>query len=110
MKVAGVMQKSTQIMGYMNNLVRLPQLNQVMMVMSREMEKAGLIEEMMEDIIPDNDEIEEAADEEVEKVMEELTMGLKNTSVATGTLPGKKSKEEADDLGELEARLGALKG
>jgi len=111
MKVAGVMQKSTQIMGYMNNLVRLPQLNQVMMVMSREMEKAGLIEEMMEDIIPDNEEIEEAADEEVEKVMEELTMGLKNASVATGKLPAKKSKEEdADDLGELEARLGALKG
>jgi hypothetical protein len=39
MKVAGVMQKSTQIMGAMNNLIRLPQLNQVMMTMAREMEK-----------------------------------------------------------------------
>ena len=31
-------------MGMMNQVVKLPQLNKVMMTMSREMEKAGLIE------------------------------------------------------------------
>ena len=30
----------------MNQVVKLPQLNKVMMAMSREMEKAGLIEEV----------------------------------------------------------------
>jgi len=109
MKVAGVMQRSTQVMAMMNNLIRLPQLNKVMMAMSREMEKAGLIEEMMEDVIGDDDDIEEAADEEVEKVMEELTMGLKTANVATGPLPSK-SQEKEEDMDELEARLGALKG
>jgi len=107
MKVAGVMQKSTQVMAMMNNMIRLPQLNKVMMVMAREMEKAGLIEEMMDDAMPDDEGIEEAADEEVEKVMEELTMGLKTASVANSTLPSQVAKEDVDDL---EARLGALKG
>jgi len=107
MKVAGIMQKSTQVMAMMNNLIRLPQLNKVMMVMAREMEKAGLIEEILEDAIPDDDELEEAADEEVEKVLEELTIGLKTAHVATDSLP-KGEKEES--MNELEARLGALKG
>jgi len=106
MKVAGVMQKSTQIMGYMNNLIKLPHLNQVMMAMAREMEKAGLIEEMMGDMVPDDDDIEEAADEEVEKIMEEVTMGVKAAPVASHRLP---QAEKEEDMGDLEARLGALK-
>jgi len=105
MKIAGIMQKSTQIMTMMNNLIRLPQLNKIMMTMAREMEKAGLIEEMMDDAMPDDDGIEEAADEEVDKVMEELTMGLKTAPVANSSLPSKKQDKEDD----LEARLGALK-
>jgi len=109
MKVAGVMQRSTQVMGMMNNLVRLPQLNQVMMAMAREMEKAGLIEEMMDDVMADDEEIEDAADEEVEKVMEELTMGLRTAPVASGKLPAKKIAAAEEDTDDLEARLGALK-
>jgi len=77
MKVAGVMQKSGQIMGLMNNLVKLPQINQVMLSMAREMEKAGLIEEMMDDAINNDEEVEEQADEELDKVVEEITLGVK---------------------------------
>ena len=43
MKVAGVLQRSTQVMAMMNNLIRLPQLNKVMMAMAREMEKVCTI-------------------------------------------------------------------
>jgi hypothetical protein len=39
MKLAGVLQKSTAVMAAMNQLIRLPQLNKIMMAMSREMEK-----------------------------------------------------------------------
>jgi len=105
MKVAGVMQKSTQVMAAMNGLIKIPQLNQVMMTMAREMEKAGLIEEMMGDIVADDDEIEEAADEEVNKILEEITMGVKAAPVARGELP----KQEKEGMEDLEARLGALK-
>jgi len=108
MKVAGAMQKSAQVMAMMNNLIRLPQLNKVMMVMAREMEKAGLIEEILEDAVPDDDELDEAADEEVDKVLEELTIGLKSANVATDALSSKGSKEE--NMDDLETRLGALKG
>jgi len=112
MKMTQVMQKSTQVMAAMNNLVRLPQLSKVMVAMSREMQKAGLIEEMMDDVMDNDEEIDELAEEEVDKVLEELTMGIKTAKVSTEELPtakktGTKSKEE--DMSDLEARLGALK-
>jgi len=92
-------------MAMMNRLVRLPQLNQVMMTMAREMEKAGLIEEIMSDAMGDDDEIADAADEEVEKVLDEITSGLKNP-VPNHDLLSKQKGEEDEDLQE---RLGALK-
>jgi len=111
MKVAGIMQKSTQVMGMMNNLVKLPQLNQVMMTMAREMEKAGLIEEIMDDAMQD-DEVEEEAEEELSKVIEEITLGVKSTAVTSQALPAKGEAEEQEDdaeMKDLEKRLGALK-
>jgi len=104
MKMAKTMQKSTQIMSFMNQLVRLPQLNKVMVAMAREMEKAGLIEEVMDDVL-DTDEVEEEAEEEVSKVIEELTMGLK-TATPGSELPEKEKEQGMDDL---EARLSSLK-
>jgi len=105
MKLSGIMAKSTQVMAAMNNLVKLPQLNKIMMAMSREMEKAGLIEEMMDDVMDDDEEIEDAADEEVNKIVEEITMGVKTARVATGDLPTKDEEKEED----LTSRLDALK-
>jgi charged multivesicular body protein 3 len=57
MKLAGVMQKSSVVMAAMNNLVKLPQLNQIMVSMAREMEKAGLIEEIMDDVLDNDSEV-----------------------------------------------------
>jgi len=111
MKVAGMMAKSTQIMGLMNNLVKLPQINQVMMAMAREMEKAGLIEEIMDDVMDDAD-VEEEADVELDKVIEEITLGVKTAQVATQEIPSSsKAEEDAEDndMKDLEKRLGALK-
>jgi len=105
MKLSGIMARSTQVMAAMNNLVKLPQLNKVMMAMSREMEKAGLIEEMMDGVLDDDDELEDAADEEVDKIVEEITMGVKTAKVATGALPTKEEDKEED----LTSRLDALK-
>lgn len=103
-KLQKTMGKSAKIMGMMNQVVKLPQLNKVMMAMSREMEKvselvftlnilektnlalffvvriscvsrgalkAGLIEEMMDDTLAD-EELSEEADEQ-------LDMGKTNT-------------------------------
>ena len=43
----------------MNEVVKLPELHQAMMTMGREMEKAGLIEEMMSDTLEDAFGVEE---------------------------------------------------
>jgi charged multivesicular body protein 3 len=78
-KVAGTLKKSTEIMKSVNRLVKLPEIGQQMQEMSREMMKAGVIEEMMEDsmdAVLDDDGIEEEAEEEVEKVLVELTSGM----------------------------------
>jgi charged multivesicular body protein 3 len=67
-KMGKTMAKSTQIMSAMNNLVRLPQLRQVMMAMAKEMSKAELIEDMMSDTL-DQDVDEDEADETLDKVL-----------------------------------------
>ncbi|KAL1740267.1 Snf7 family, partial [Schizophyllum fasciatum] len=64
-KVTGALQKSTEIMKLSNQLVRLPQISQTMREMSMEMMKAGILEEMTEDILEmdaDDEELEEEAD------------------------------------------------
>merc|ERR1719405_129076 len=72
-KVMGHMVKSTEVMGAMNRLVKVGDIRNTMQAMQKEMMKAGLIDEMIDDQMDDMDEAdEEAADEEVMKVMEEL--------------------------------------
>ncbi|EJD00989.1 vacuolar sorting protein Vps24 [Fomitiporia mediterranea MF3/22] len=76
-KVTGTLQKSTEIMKLSNSLVKLPQISQAMREMSMEMTKAGIMEEMLEDVMDmeDDEELEEEADAEVEKVLFEITDG-----------------------------------
>lgn len=71
MQVAGTLQKSTEVMKLVNDLIKAPQLNQTVQQMSKEMMKAGVIDEMMDDAIEsaiDSDDIEEETDAEVDKV------------------------------------------
>ena len=77
MRMSGSIQKSTEVMAAMQNLIKLPEIQANMMDLSREMSKAGLIEEMMEDTFEslEDDDLEEQADKEVEKVLWEVTNG-----------------------------------
>lgn len=94
-KVTGALQKSTEIMKLSNQLIKLPQISQTMREMSMEWTKvrdhhaaelsdeylssmqAGILEEMMDDTlaIEEDEEIEEEADAEVDKVLFDLTNG-----------------------------------
>ena len=70
-RVAGAMSQSTEVMQAMQQLVKVPEVAKTMQEMSKEMMKAGILEEMMEDTfegLEDQDELEEAAQEEVDKV------------------------------------------
>jgi len=76
MKMTKTIQKSTDVMKMMGNLVKLPEIRGAMMEMQQEMMKAGMIEEMLDDAInADDDELEEETDAEVDKVLFEVTNG-----------------------------------
>ncbi|KAI3655609.1 hypothetical protein MP638_006096 [Amoeboaphelidium occidentale] len=118
-KIAGSLKKSTEIMKMVNRLVKLPEISKQMEEMSREMMKAGIIEEMMSDAMDnvlDEEDVEVEAEDEVNKVIMEITQGvLGQGKVATGKLPEEQAKiqEElqtpVEEDGDMEARLDALK-
>ncbi|KAF2073708.1 hypothetical protein CYY_004996 [Polysphondylium violaceum] len=108
-KVAGNLAKSTDIMKMMNDLVKLPELNKVMMAMGSEMTKAGIMEEMISDVFDRDEDLEEEAEIEVEKIMDEiLTSGPRVSSnpLETPAEPVKVNEKEDE---ELYSRLNALK-
>ncbi|KAF9166513.1 Vacuolar protein-sorting-associated protein 24 [Actinomortierella ambigua] len=114
LKISGTIQKSTEIMQMVNGTVKLPQISEAMQTMSKEMMKAGIIEEMIEDTFEslDDENVEEEAEEEVDKVLAEITDGLFGTVKAAPTTLPKEAEEEAQEEPELDAmqrRLEALK-
>ncbi|CAH3175374.1 unnamed protein product [Porites lobata] len=119
LRLAGSLEKSSEVMRYMQQLVKVPEIQATMQELSKEMMKAGIIEEMLEDTFEglEEDDLEEAAQEEVEKVLFEVTKGaLGQAGHVTDKLPGEEEGAAAmvpsDDEGEMEdmkARLEALR-
>ncbi|KAG0204996.1 Vacuolar protein-sorting-associated protein 24 [Mortierella sp. GBA30] len=113
LKIAGTLQKSSEVMSLVNNLVKLPEISAQMQEMSKEMMKAGIIDEMLQDTMEamDDDEIEEEAEEEVNKVLFQITDGLLGEApLAAGTLPTEAEEEEEEPaLDDMQRRLEALK-
>jgi len=131
-RVVGALQKSTDVMKSMSNLIKVPEVHQVMQEMSREMMKAGVIEDMLEDTmesIDDPEEMEEDVQEAVDKILAEITMGVKDkmakapaapeASIALPELPDKEEEKESaavaaqdeaeDDMAEMQSRLAMLR-
>lgn len=112
------LQKSTEVMHAMNALVRVPEVQATMRELAREMMKAGLIEELVEDSMSamDGEDLDEAADEEIEKVIMEITAGtLLSAGPAATHEPGEAeaaaaaSEMTAEEQEELASRLDALR-
>jgi charged multivesicular body protein 3 len=114
--IEGSLKASTGIMRDVNSLVKLPELTGTMRELSQELMKAGVIEEMVGDMIPDG-ELEEGEDEEaeteVDKVLGEVlkTPGLPDARLIE---PGPVEEEPMDEdpeatLAQMRGRLEALK-
>lgn len=114
-KIEGSIRASTGIMKDVNSLVRLPELTGTMRELSQELVKAGIIEEMVGDSLPDNELLEgedEEAETEVDKVLGEVLQGK------LGTLDGKKVDQpvqeepvaEDEDFEDQEATLAQMRG
>ena len=117
-KVQGVMQKSTEVMKCMNQVLKLPEISDTMQVMAREMAKAGLIDDMIQETFTsiEPDGIDAEADEEVDRIFAELTADiLSKAKAAPAASPAQaqaqaqaqpEAEEEADeDVEALNRRL-----
>ncbi|CDW55235.1 charged multivesicular body protein 3 [Trichuris trichiura] len=116
-------QRSTEAVKSMQYLVNLPECATAMRELSREMIKAGIIEEMMEDtvesVLPEVDEDE--LQEEVDKVLNEVVAGtlsrapaaashaLESKEAATTAENDKEAAQVEADLEAMRARLEALR-
>lgn len=114
--VMGHMEKSTAVLKSMSKLISIPELQGVAREMSKEMMKAGLIEEMIEDAISvtDTEDLETEADAEVDRVLFEVTAGqLGSMTEAKKREEKKEEVEEANvddekEIDEMKARLASL--
>ncbi|KAF8252633.1 Snf7-domain-containing protein [Wilcoxina mikolae CBS 423.85] len=98
-KIEGSIKASTSVMKDVNSLVRLPELTGTMRELSMELVKAGIIEEMIDDSLP-NGEIDE--DEEVEgevdKVLNEIMAGKMQRTGEVPNVPLTEPESEPDQL------------
>merc|ERR1712203_694851 len=99
----------------MGRLVKLPELQGTMMKMSMEMQKNGLIQEMVDDAMDDAMGLDDDdVDDEVDKVIMEITdMNFADIAAVSGTLPKQKQEEKAeedkdDHMNAMQTRLAAL--
>ncbi|XP_014282085.1 charged multivesicular body protein 3 [Halyomorpha halys] len=120
LRVCGSLQKSTEVMQSMQRLIKVPEVAATMRELSKEMMRAGIIEEMLEetmDTIEDPEEMEEQAQEEIDKVLWEITQGtLGKAPAAVTETPGASAvvaepavEEDPEELKEMQSRLEALR-
>ncbi len=88
---------STEAMQAMNQLVSVPVVSATMRELARQMEKAGFIQEIVAESL-DAPEMEDEADEEVTRVLEELTAGIALPDAAKTKL--EREKVEAQKAGK----------
>ncbi|CAO2840193.1 unnamed protein product [Amaranthus hypochondriacus] len=91
-RTVGHLQKSAEVMKLVNNLMKAPQIAVTMQEFSKEMTKAGVIEEFVNEALDDaldSEDVEEETEEEVDKVLTELA------SETAAQLPIAARKEKA---------------
>lgn len=120
-KIEGSIKSSVGIMKDVNRLIRLPQLSQTMTELSVELMKAGIIEEMVDDILPeDGDMLEEdgEAEAEIDKILGEVLKDRKEKepSLPAAPIPEPEKpveEEEEEDpevmMDQMRNRLDALR-
>jgi len=126
-KVAGAFEKSTQVMQAMQQLVKVTEVRDNMMNLSKEMTRMGIMEELMTDtmdsVLDADEDEEDAAQDEIDKVLFELTAGQLGKLPETESKPmpavvakevakpstSQLSDEEDSDEEMMEKRLQALR-
>ncbi|GKU00643.1 vacuolar protein-sorting-associated protein [Fusarium langsethiae] len=112
-KIEGSIRASVGIMKDVNSLIRLPELAGTMQELSMELMKAGVIEEMVDDVLPaDGDMLmeDEEAEGEVEKVLGEVLKDRKQPSLPVAPVPEpQKPQEEEEEEEDAEAMMDQMR-
>lgn len=115
-KIEGSLKVSTGIMKDVNTLIKMPELSGTMQELSQELMKAGIIEEMVGDMLPDDELLgeDEEAEAEVDAILGEVLKG--KVGVLGPEMPDIPNEEAAEteandveDLEQMRGRLEALK-
>jgi len=96
-KIEGSIRASVGIMRDVNALVRLPELAGTMQELGAELMRAGIIEEMVGDVLPEDGDAlleDDEAEGEVDKVLGEI---LKDRMEKTGKMPAVPVEAEPDE-------------
>ena len=113
-KIEASMKSSTGIMKEVNKAIRMPALTETMTQLSQELMKAGVIEEMMDDMMPGEDILE---DEEIEPEINEIIKNALGKESETffkeeqqlPQVPDQLEEQAEPNLDEMRQKLEALK-
>lgn len=116
-KIEGSIRASVGIMKDVNTLIRLPELAGTMRELSVELTKAGVIEEMVDDVLPEDDVLlgeDEEAEGEVDKVLGEILKGKMERTGALPAAPPQQVEEpqpvaEEEDEEDMEATMDQMR-
>ncbi|KAF0987694.1 hypothetical protein HZS_4147 [Henneguya salminicola] len=117
MRMSTNVQKSTEVLKSLNSLINLSETHEISMQLCKEMTKAGIIEEMIDEVInpPDEDLDEEAnmiTDEAIESVLQEIVGEVQappSKTLQTSEKTEEKIQIEDPDFDEMQKRLEMLK-
>ncbi|KAK1253859.1 hypothetical protein MKX07_001936 [Trichoderma sp. CBMAI-0711] len=112
-KIEGSIRASVGIMKDVNHLIRLPELSGTMRELSVELMKAGIIEEMVDETLPEDVDLlgeDEEAEGEIEKILGEV-LSHKEPSMPAAPVPEpqKPVAEEEEDEEDAEAMMDQMR-
>ncbi|XP_074574982.1 vacuolar protein sorting-associated protein 24 homolog 1-like [Curcuma longa] len=126
-RTVGHLSKSAEVMKLVNNLMKAPEVAATMQEFSKEMTKAGVMEEMVNDAVDtalDSEDIEEEIEEEVDKVLaaiagetvSELPNAISKEKIKQPSASVRVEQQEAiaeggddEDLDEIRERLAKVR-
>ena len=115
------MKSSGELMKLMNGVMKQSAVAKTMMSLSKEMFKAGVIDDMVSDAMDSSlEDVEEETEEEVQRLLVELAVDsvksmpapvAKAAPTPQAAVPAQQEEgvEDEEGLGELQARLDAIR-
>ncbi|KAH7320208.1 Snf7-domain-containing protein [Stachybotrys elegans] len=107
-KIEGSIRASVGIMKEVNALVRMPELTATMRDLSVELMKAGVIEEMVEDVLPEDADMlgeDDEAEGEIDKVLGEVLRDRREPKLPAAPLPEPEKQQQVEEDEEEDAEV-----